>query len=174
MKPLHWIDARYFATEDGKIVSFMRGKQRVLRLERTRDGYLRVELVGADGAKHFSVARLVLRAFTGVEGIQANHLNGVRDDNSATNLEWTTPSKNVQHAYRVLKRPHPRANAGKFNERHPRSKPVLQLTPDGTLVRTWPALSEANRHGFSAGAISMVCRGARAHHAGYKWRFATT
>lgn len=34
-----------------------------------------------------------------------NHLDGDRSNNSSSNLEWTTQSQNIQHAYDVLKRP---------------------------------------------------------------------
>jgi hypothetical protein len=49
-----------------------------------------------------SVHRLVCEAFHGeAAGRQTNHLNGVKTDNRAVNLEWCTGSENVRHAIRL-------------------------------------------------------------------------
>lgn len=65
-------------------------------------GYRRVCL----GGKMFYVHRLVLVAFYGINNDRkwANHKNGNPNDNRLDNLEWTTPSENIIHSYRILGR----------------------------------------------------------------------
>lgn len=74
---------------------------------RSKHGYLMVRL--CLDARVFLVAahRLVWTALRGPipEGLDINHLNGVRHDNRPENLEPATRSENHRHAYRVLGRP---------------------------------------------------------------------
>lgn len=64
-------------------------------------GYLRVELHSDGSAKKHSVHRLVALAFVpnpdGKECV--NHIDGVKTNNAAANLEWVTRSENQKHAY---------------------------------------------------------------------------
>lgn len=67
-----------------------------LRGSRT-NGYVHVGLYAACGKrKNARVHRLVLEAFAGPcpEGMEARHLNGMRDDNRLVNLEWATHEAN--------------------------------------------------------------------------------
>lgn len=51
------------------------------------------------------------------------------------------------------------------------SKPVLQYTPDGELIREWPSTKEAGRNGFHFSNIAACCRGKRKYHKGYIWKY---
>lgn len=68
--------------------------------------YLAVSLYSPEVLrKTVKVHRLVARAFLGeppAPGMTVNHKNGNTLDNRLENLEWTTPSENILHAYRVL------------------------------------------------------------------------
>lgn len=59
-------------------------------------GYRRVLIHG----KHMRVARLVCEAFHGPcpRGHECAHLDGNKDNNSATNLAWVTRSENTKHS----------------------------------------------------------------------------
>ena len=176
---LDWIDRRYFVTEDGHVYStagsnggVSKSAPRRLKVNINSSGYAQVRLFYEGRWRWFLVARLVLRAFTGVDGPQANHKDGNRTHNALRNLEWVTGSENMHHAFRCLGRKPPRAMLGRFGERNPHRVPVVQKKQDGTLVRVWPALQEAARAGYSAGNISAVCRGLRSQHKGFIWNYA--
>lgn len=54
--------------------------------------------------KAYKVHRLVLEAFVGEcpeDKEQANHIDGIKDNNHISNLEWVTRSENVRHAFKL-------------------------------------------------------------------------
>lgn len=68
------------------------------------NGYYSLSLYsGNDVYKNFLVHRLVAEAFVAnpdpVSQTQVNHIDGNTRNNNATNLEWVTPSENIQHAH---------------------------------------------------------------------------
>jgi hypothetical protein len=77
-------------------------KGRVLSPGVGRKGYRAVKLQGAGMCKpkRMRVHRLVAMAFIPNEGNRPhiNHIDHDRQNNAFTNLEWCTPSENMQHA----------------------------------------------------------------------------
>jgi len=63
-----------------------------------RGGYLQVDL---GFRRPISVARLVAQVFIPITENKphVNHKDGNKFNNSVENLEWCTPSENIQHAY---------------------------------------------------------------------------
>lgn len=108
----------YYATVDGQIIG--RRRHRPLRPETITGGYKRVCILRFDGAeKHVLVHRAVIAAFEGPcpAGYQVNHKNGDPADNRYANLEYLTPSENVQHGVNVLGH-----NTCAPGERHPHAR----------------------------------------------------
>lgn len=96
-------EGRYSITPDGEITShnYQRtGVSRTLVQSRNSHGYMHVGLRDGKRAKTFHVHRLVAITFMpNPEGYpQINHIDGNKENNSMTNLEWCTPAQNTRHA----------------------------------------------------------------------------
>lgn len=150
----------YQASNYGRIKSFQKGKESILKLFKDKDGYMHIKLCKDGKIKYFSVHRLVYEAFNGVipEGMQVNHINEIKTDNRPENLNLMTPKENVNWGTGIKR------NA----ENHFQS--VLQLTyPEGKFIKEWESMTEAGRNGYNIVCISNCCRGISKYHKGYIW-----
>ena len=79
----------------------MRIKGTVLKHNKITKGYLQVRLSKNGKSKCYLVHRLVMNAFNPTDNskFEINHIDGNKDNNIPTNLEWVTPKENVRHAY---------------------------------------------------------------------------
>lgn len=76
----------------------------ILRPSNDGKGYMQVVLYDAQiKPKTFKVHKLVAIHFVhNPENKKTvNHINGVKKDNRAVNLEWATPSENTKHKYAI-------------------------------------------------------------------------
>jgi len=91
----------YFATDAGQILSVRRGKQILMRPDKTRLGYLRVGVSNDGGRTRVLVHRLVAMAWLVKPdwATEINHIDSDKENNRPENLEWSTRSKNVKHAF---------------------------------------------------------------------------
>ena len=64
-------------------------------------GYLRVTLIKDGKRKKVFVHRLVAEAFieSDTDGLQVNHIDGNKSNNTVGNLEWCTGRENMHHAF---------------------------------------------------------------------------
>lgn len=79
-------------------------KEKMLSSFSDAHGYLRINLSDGERRKMTLVHRLVAQAFIPNPDNKPhiNHINGNKQDASAENLEWCTPSENEWHSYHVL------------------------------------------------------------------------
>lgn len=77
-------------------------KPRLLTQQKTKDGYMRIEISKQGRQKKFAVHRLVANAFipNPENKPQVNHIDSDRANNKAENLEWVTASENSIHGYK--------------------------------------------------------------------------
>lgn len=153
----------YQVSNLGRIKSFKRDtvNGKILKLILKRDGYLRFNAYKNGKCKYLLIHRCVAKAFISNPHSysEINHKNENKQDNRVSNLEWCSAKYN--------------SNYGTRNERiaHLISKPVLQLTLDGQLIKRWSSAAECGRHGFKQGHVAECCKGEHKTHHGYKWRY---
>lgn len=78
------------------------GLPSLMRLKKSR-GYLTVMFRVGEKKVNFTVHRLVAAAFIGPRpnGMHINHIDGVKANNAAANLQYVTPSENTRHSFRL-------------------------------------------------------------------------
>lgn len=89
---------RYRVSDHGRVWSNV--SNRLLRPTINAIGY---EVVGLGRGTIATVHRLVAAAFLDADHSRpwVNHINGVKTDNRAVNLEWCTPGENNSHAIKA-------------------------------------------------------------------------
>ena len=144
-------------------------------------GYLQVKLRKNGERKNCLVHRLIAEIFLEnpenkpcinhkIEGDEGKKINmvifnedGTVDEEKST-IEWTTYEENNNYETRN-KRASKALTNGKL------SKPVLQLSLTGELIREWPSAAECGRNGFNQSSVAACCRGKRKSAYGFIWRY---
>ena len=116
-------------------------------------GYIQDLLTKEDGTTVYELRhRLVAKAFLVeyAENLQVNHINGVRNNNKVTNLEWCTASENIKHSFEI-------GREGMKGEDNPRSK-LTQKDVDRIreLGNTLSHTDIAKMYGMSQGHITAI------------------
>jgi hypothetical protein len=122
--------------------------------------YPRVQLMRR-GRKEL-VHRLVALAFVPnpMNKPQINHINGVKTDNRARNLEWSTCAENIQHAFASG------LSKNKKGDHNPQSLPVY-LYKDGVEHRFESTRQAAEFLGTSLNNLGHTLSGNRSQCLGY-------
>jgi len=92
----------YMVSNSGRV--YHRYLKQIMKQGLETSGYLFITLATIYGPKIIQMNRLVLMRFNPIpnpELYQANHKNGNKLNNHLYNLEWTTRSENILHAYRT-------------------------------------------------------------------------
>ena len=135
----------YQISNAGRVISNKHGKNRFLKPQRDALGYYHVRLYPSDDRfgsydklkykykrpKLEKVHRLVAMSFIpkpDKKGIwEVNHIDGNKENNDVTNLEWVTREQNIQHSWDIGLRGNSASKAAPK-----RYKPVMTITPEGT------------------------------------------
>ena len=105
-----------------------------------------------------------------IEGDEGKKINmvifnedGTVDEERST-IEWATYEENNNYGT-VRERISDAQTNGKT------SKPVLQLSLTGELIREYPSVKEAERNGFNHCNICQCCNGKQKTHKGFRWEY---
>lgn len=155
----------YSITGNGMVFSHKNNKW--LKFTKTTTGYYYVNLCNNSTPKPFRVHRLVGAAFlpNPKNKPYINHIDGNKLNNHVSNLEWSTPSENNKHAYKLgLKSPSNLKGSingmfGKTGALSPFSKKVLCIETGQIFVNIREAAKWANLK--KDGHIGCVCKGKR-------------
>lgn len=124
-------------------------------------GYEYIHLCKNSTIRSYRISRLVAQAFIPNPGNKpfVDHIDTNRRNNRAENLRWCTQSENQRNEisrkrYGVSK-----------------SRPVVQLSQTGDIIKVWPSAYEAERNGFNRNLIRANIAGKIKSHFGYKWKY---
>lgn len=133
-----------------------------------RGGYLIIVLRKDNKRKTHSKSRLVGKTFVSnpFNKPEINHKNGIKTDDRAANIEWSTKSENIRHAYKVLKR-----KPSNYLKENNRPKPVKQIDPKlNELMARFTSINQAsNVTRISRHHIGRCVNGKRKLAGGYLW-----
>ena len=133
-----------------------------LKVEQMQDGYTRIVLMKDAIKKRYMCHRLVAETFIPNPKClpQVNHIDGLRNNNVVSNLEWCTQSQNEQHAVNVL---------GKIMKNKTNSKAVYCKELDRTFPSMRQAIGFLGNHACNEG-IKKAILANRPYH-GYTFSF---
>lgn len=165
-RPVNGTDGMLEISSEGRIKSNLRDG-RILKQQIDKKGYHRLRVTLNRVKMGFKVHRMVAEAFIpNPENLpQVNHIDGNKDNNSVSNLEWVSNRDNAKHAI----------ESGLWNsvvmgakaENDSRKVPVIATEKDGTK-RRFESIRAAEVY-YNSRHISDVLKGKRDHAAGCKF-----
>ena len=175
-KPIKGYEGLYEISNLGNVKSLGRTDRfnkkwgcRIMKPTYVGKHYKMVRLCKDGKTKNKKVHRLVAEAFIpNPDGKpQVNHIDGNKDNNIVSNLEWVTNSENQIHA---------RANGLNpiIKNNSMQSIQVNMLLPgEEQIISTFPSICEAARKtNISETSIRNCVHNRQKHAGGYIWRFA--
>lgn len=138
-------------------------KETILKNKINKHGYEFVGLHKHNKTKNFSVHRLVAEAFIDNPKMykEVNHIDGNKLNNNVENLEFTTRSENMLHAYKLG-----------LKKAKVISKPVIQYDFEKNKIKKWNNISEISKEmGFDYSSIYQCCNKKRNKAYNYIWEY---
>lgn len=186
-------------SDEGRVRSLLRGEPYVLKTQPDKKGYHRVRITVNREKMSFKIHREVSKAFIpNPDNLpQVNHMDGNKNNNAVSNLEWCTNQQNVIHAVEIgwgkekmsvsdinysmhrINRKRVNCNTvqrheqmlrnkrGEWNNPNPK-KPIVGYC--NGLERWFESIAEAERF-LNSRHISDVLKGKRKHVKGWSFEY---
>ena len=158
LKAIPGFNGRYFASEDGSVYNVHMKKHKPHFNPKT--GYCQ-HVLRKDGKQIMCyVHRLIAETFIEKPDYpcEVNHIDGNKQNNAASNLEWVTRSENMKHAW----------------EKGLRTKTVISAyTKEGKFVETFDSVKAAMKFcgvAYNAGISNCLIGKTQTSH-GYIWKY---
>lgn len=156
----------------GRARSWLRGKPTILKTQADTNGYHRIRVTINRLKMTFKVHREVAKAF--IENPdnlpQVNHIDGDKDNNSVSNLEWVTNRENARHA--IANGLWDSVIEGARKENESRKKPIIAYRIDGEPCTRYYDSIRAAEKDIGSRHICAVLKGERSHVKGWSFSYA--
>lgn len=173
-------DGKYQISSLGNVRNIKTMKQ--LKSSKTQSGYCDVKLYDRNQRKnvHFRVHRLVATAFIDNPECKrtVNHIDGDKNNNTVSNLEWATHKENLRHAHDtglIVASDKQRQSASRnIMQNRLLAKPEKRcffIDHDGCRKEFASLKAAAVAVEGVSSAISMCCQGKRNSYKGFKWGY---
>ena len=156
----------YLVSDTGRIQNAK--TNRILRPCTHKIGYQSVMLYRNGNCKRMLVHRIVADAFVvNPHGYYVvNHIDENKANNTASNLEWCSAQKNMNHGTI-----NDRLSAVRGHDARAKRK-VNQIDVNGVSVAVWESIAEASRAtNTSKTSILNCCKGKQKTANGYAWKY---
>lgn len=181
-KPVIWYEWKYqvsnlWVVKSNKTLHSLKGSM-------TWIWYLKIKVKTNTWTKNLTIHRLVARAFLpNPENKRCvNHINGVKTDNRAENLEWCTHSENMKHAYKInlhkqtennfFKRNPWKFSKWRFWKESMSAKAIIQYDLLWNVIKEWWSIIDIKRTlWFSSSSISACCRWKYKTSCWFVWKY---
>ena len=172
----------YQASNLGRIkrIRFINGrhnfeKERICSQIKNIYGYMQVPLSKNGKTTTKRVHRLVMEAFYGKSNLQVDHIDGNKQNNNLSNLEYVTPKENTRRAWQkgfAKYTEETRKKQIQTTSNNGISKKVYQYDLSGNLENIFISLNEVERvFGYNSANICLCCNGKIKTAYGYIWRY---
>lgn len=139
---------------------------RILKPTLNRGGYVCHRVGGKNSKRTIRPHRCVAMLFVPNPECkpQVNHIDGVKSNNAAYNLEWATNSENQKHANATGLRVSPKG------QKSPRFERAVDVFKDGEYIITLSGNVEMKAFGVDFRNVSACILGNRHSHKGYTFK----
>lgn len=159
-RPVEGFEGLYEISSLGRLKSYKESPAgKILSIKNSKGDYLRIRLQGVGKKeKSISLHRLVAQTFLpNPKGLDVvNHIDGNKQNNAVSNLEWCTQKYNVRESIKA----HPEQLEPMKKYNASRTIPVAQYTKSGEFIRLFNSAEEAaNELGICERNIRQVASG---------------